>query len=78
MPQPHKINLFVTKIALHRTRLRVLDLENFSVLFFYKPDRLTAPLLESCRKTATEKIEKNFSRFQLFIFVNRKCVLITN
>jgi len=26
----------MTKIALHRTRLRLLDLKNFSVLIFYK------------------------------------------
>ncbi|WP_353798063.1 hypothetical protein [Enterobacter cloacae] len=32
-------NLSQTKIALHRTRLRFLDHKNFSVLFFYKPDR---------------------------------------
>ncbi|WP_230633106.1 hypothetical protein [Citrobacter amalonaticus] len=37
-----------------------MDLEIFSVLFFYKPDRQTAPPLAACRKTQTEKIEKNF------------------
>ncbi|WP_227508607.1 hypothetical protein [Klebsiella aerogenes] len=59
-----KINLSVTKTALHRTRLRFLDHKNFSVLFFYKPDRQTAPVLEAYRKSKTEKIEKNFSVFQ--------------
>lgn len=63
-PQHGKINLPQTKIALHRTRLRFLDRKNFSVLFFYKPDRQPAPLLAVCRKTRTEKIEKNFSVFQ--------------
>ncbi|HBR91131.1 MAG TPA: hypothetical protein DEA77_05450 [Acinetobacter nosocomialis] len=60
----HAKNLLKTKIALHRTRLRVLDHKNFSVLFFYKPDRQPAPVLAVCRKTKTEKIEKNFSIFQ--------------
>jgi hypothetical protein len=41
-PEREKINLPPTKSALHRTRLRVLDHKNFSVLFFYKPDRATA------------------------------------
>ncbi|MFU0445282.1 hypothetical protein ACMZZG_07315 [Pseudocitrobacter faecalis] len=63
-PERDKINLPPTKSALHRTRLRVLDHKNFSVLFFYKPDRQTAPLLAACRRTATEKIEKNFIFFQ--------------
>jgi hypothetical protein len=40
-----------------------LDHINFSVLFFSKPDRQTAPLLAAMRKTETEKIEKNFSIF---------------
>ncbi|WP_213796669.1 hypothetical protein [Klebsiella aerogenes] len=62
--EPDKINLSVTKTALHRTRLRFLDHKNFSVLFFYKPDRQTAPVLEAYRKSKTEKIEKNFSVFQ--------------
>ncbi|MGK6776947.1 hypothetical protein MMF16_00002275 [Enterobacter hormaechei] len=51
-------NLSQTKIALHRTRLRFLDHKNFSVLFFYKPDRQTAPVRAVLRKTRTEKIEK--------------------
>ncbi|MDQ9494387.1 hypothetical protein RF104_11690 [Klebsiella aerogenes] len=59
-----KINLSVTKTALHRTRLRFLDHKNFSVLFFYKPDRHTAPVLAAYKKSKTEKIEKNFSVFQ--------------
>ncbi|OAY19476.1 hypothetical protein AXY04_00735 [Enterobacter asburiae] len=53
-------------MALHRTRLRFLDHKNFSVLFFYKPDRQTAPLLAALRKTSTEKIEKNFSIFHFY------------
>ncbi|AUY74021.1 hypothetical protein ACOXPD_004276 [Escherichia coli O5:H32] len=59
-----KINLSQTKTALHRTRLRFLDLENFSVLFFYKTDRQTAPLLAALRRTETEMIEKDFTFFQ--------------
>ncbi|MGE2624626.1 hypothetical protein ACQH8C_26165, partial [Escherichia coli] len=59
-----KKNLSQTKIALHRTRLRFLDHKNFSVLFFSKPDRHTAPALTALRKTRTEKIEKNFIFFQ--------------
>ncbi|UYW75314.1 hypothetical protein OFY05_09580 [Pseudocitrobacter faecalis] len=55
-----------TKIALHRTRLRFLDHKNFSVLFFFKPDRQTAPVLAALRKTRTEKIEKNFSVFHFY------------
>ncbi|EFA5110488.1 hypothetical protein EYX55_05425 [Escherichia coli] len=59
-----KINLSQTKTALHRTRLRFLDLEIFSVLFFYKTDRQTAPLLAALRRTETEMIERNFIFFQ--------------
>ncbi|KZP51277.1 hypothetical protein A3N37_00170 [Enterobacter ludwigii] len=51
-------------MALHRTRLRFLDHKNFSVLFFFKPNRETAPLLAALRQTKTEKNEKNFSVFQ--------------
>nr|EKW1036073.1 hypothetical protein [Klebsiella aerogenes] len=54
----------MTKTALHRTRLRFLDHKNFSVLFFYKPDRHTAPALAAYQKSKTERIEKNFSVFQ--------------
>ncbi|WP_235402277.1 hypothetical protein [Enterobacter quasiroggenkampii] len=61
-----KKNLSQTKIALHRTRLRFLDHKNFSVLFFFKPDRQTAPVLAALRKTETEKIEKNFSIFHFY------------
>ncbi|AVZ16724.1 hypothetical protein DBP88_22320 [Enterobacter hormaechei] len=53
-------------MALHRTRLRFLDHKNFSVLFFYKPDRQTAPVRAVLRKTRTEKIEKNFSVFHFY------------
>lgn len=59
-----KRNTSQTKTALHRTRLRFLDRENFSVFFSYKPDRQTAPVLAACGKSPTEKIEKNFSFFQ--------------
>ncbi|EPE3990588.1 hypothetical protein [Escherichia coli] len=64
--QPDKINVSQTKTALHRTRLRFLDHKNFSVLFFCKPDRQTAPALAALRKTRTEKIEKNFSVFHIY------------
>jgi len=53
-----------TKTALHRTRLRFLDRRNFSVLFFYKPDRQSAPRLATWQKNKTEMIEKNFTVFQ--------------
>ncbi|AVJ79097.1 hypothetical protein CSC02_0648 [Enterobacter hormaechei subsp. hoffmannii] len=43
-----------------------MEHKNFSVLFFYKPDRQTAPVLAALRKTATEKIEKNFSFFHFY------------
>ncbi|EMF1915831.1 hypothetical protein V2G85_000410 [Klebsiella quasipneumoniae] len=65
--EPDKINLSVTKTALHRTRLRFLDHQNFSVLFFYKSDRQPAPLLGTLRQTRTETIEKNFRFFQCWI-----------
>ena len=58
-----KRNTSQTKTALHRTRLRVLEHKNFAVLFFYKPSRQTAPPLAAWQRTATEKIEKNFSNF---------------
>jgi hypothetical protein len=44
-----------------------LDHKNFSVLFFFKPDRQTVPVLAALRKTETENIEKNFSVFQFTI-----------
>ncbi|KTH10618.1 hypothetical protein ASV31_02535 [Enterobacter hormaechei subsp. hoffmannii] len=50
-------------MALHRTHLRFLDHKNFSVLFFFKPDRLAAPVLAVKPKSKTEKVEKNFSGF---------------
>ncbi|TXT72235.1 hypothetical protein D4N14_16305 [Enterobacter hormaechei] len=53
-------------MALHRTRLRFLDHQIFSVLFFYKPDCQTSPVLAALRKTRTEKIEKNFSVFHFY------------
>ncbi|EKS7114519.1 hypothetical protein POE73_000793 [Enterobacter bugandensis] len=63
-------NLSPTKIALHRTRLRFLDHKNFSVLFSYKPDRQTAPVLATLHKTRTEKIEKDFSVFHFYGSLN--------
>ncbi|WP_431651384.1 hypothetical protein, partial [Enterobacter roggenkampii] len=75
--QPDKIITSQTKTALHRTRLRFLDHKNFSVLFFYKPDRQPAPVLAVCRKTKTEKLVKNFSIFQLLKkIVDPRCMLI--
>jgi hypothetical protein len=59
-----KRNASQTKTALHRTRLRFLDLEIFSVSFFYKPERQTAPLLAALRRTEIEMIERNFIFFQ--------------
>lgn len=47
--QHDKINLPQTQIALHRTRLRFLDRRNCSILFFYKPDGQTAPVLAALR-----------------------------
>ncbi|EOY5094518.1 hypothetical protein ACP3A9_002842 [Citrobacter amalonaticus] len=60
-----EINLSQTKTALHRTRLRFWDHKNFSVLFFYKPERQSAPSLAALWRTETEMIERNFSVFQL-------------
>ncbi|MEH0864726.1 hypothetical protein [Phytobacter diazotrophicus] len=60
-PYPNKIKTPQTKTALHRTRLRFLDQVIFSVLFFFKPYRQTAPLLGVCANLQTEKFEKNFS-----------------
>ncbi|WP_274850554.1 hypothetical protein [Serratia marcescens] len=61
---PHGINVTLTETALHRTRLRNLDQEIFSVLIFYKTPRRAAPRLGLCEQSQTEKIEKNFSVFQ--------------
>ena len=63
-PERDKINLSMTKTALHRTRLRVLDRKKFSVGFFFKTYRQPAPVLAALRRLETEKIEKNFSIFQ--------------
>lgn len=60
-PQHDKINLPQTKIALHRNRLRFLNRRNFSVLFFYKTDGQTPPVLAALRRLETEKTEKCFS-----------------
>lgn len=62
--KPHEINILPTKTALHRTRLRNLDQEIFSVLIFYKTPRRAAPRLGLCEQSQTEKIEKNFMFFQ--------------
>ncbi|HGY5112379.1 TPA: hypothetical protein ACNV5N_000125 [Citrobacter freundii] len=62
-----EINLSQTKTALHRTRLRFLDRKKFSVLFFYKSPRRTAPVLAVLRKPQTEKIERNFSVFHFWV-----------
>ncbi|EAA0529213.1 TPA: hypothetical protein G8L57_002015 [Salmonella enterica] len=66
MTTPHadKINLSQTKTALHRTRLRFLERLNFSVGFFFKSYRQSAPVLADLRRLETEKIERNFSVFQ--------------
>ncbi|HGE8482662.1 TPA: hypothetical protein ACGD7T_001499 [Serratia marcescens] len=53
-----------TKTALHRTRLRVLDHKNFSVLFFYKSPRQPAPLLGFCEQSQTENFETDFRFLQ--------------
>ncbi|APW17740.1 hypothetical protein AAL02_003964 [Salmonella enterica subsp. enterica] len=58
------MNLSQTKTALHRTRLRFLERLNFSVGFFFKSYRQSAPVLADLRRLETEKIERNFSVFQ--------------
>ncbi|MBH3126142.1 hypothetical protein I5R16_04610 [Serratia marcescens] len=58
------MNILPTKTALHRTRLRNLDQEIFSVLIFYKTPLQAAPRLGLGEQSQTEKIEKNFSVFQ--------------
>ncbi|MCU7060787.1 hypothetical protein K7R09_03235 [Serratia ureilytica] len=58
------MNILPTKTALHRTRLRNLDQEIFSVLIFYKTPHRAAPRLGLCEQSKTEKIEKNFMFFQ--------------
>ncbi|MCC4814778.1 hypothetical protein LMG03_22285, partial [Salmonella enterica subsp. enterica serovar Muenster] len=63
-PHADKINLSQTKTALHRTRLRFLERLNFSVGFFFKSYRQSAPVLADLRRLETEKIERNFSVFQ--------------
>ncbi|KTK41259.1 hypothetical protein ASU64_12405 [Enterobacter hormaechei subsp. hoffmannii] len=57
-------------MALHRTHLRFLDHKIFSVLFFSKSDRHTAPVLAAQQKPRTEKIEKNFSVFHFSGFIS--------
>jgi hypothetical protein len=65
-PKSGKTKVRLIKMALHRTRLRVLHHKNFSVSVFYKPLRQPAPPLAFCRSSATEKSEKNFSVFQFW------------
>lgn len=60
----HNLNPIPTETALHRTRLRNLDQEIFSVLIFYKTPRQAVPRQGLCEQSQTEKIEKNFSIFQ--------------
>ncbi|EPG9693450.1 hypothetical protein L9F39_000808 [Klebsiella aerogenes] len=67
----------MTKTALHRTRLRVLDHKNFSVGFFFKTYRQPAPVLAALRRTETEKIEKNFSVFHFYGSVVDRFEMIT-
>ncbi|WP_142591468.1 hypothetical protein [Serratia marcescens] len=62
--QVHSCNADLAETALHRTRLRNLDQEIFSVLIFYKTPRRAVPRLRLCEQSQTEKIEKNFSIFQ--------------
>jgi len=58
-----KIIATQTKSALHRTRLQVLDHENFSVLILYKGYGQTVPVLGFFWNLPTEKSEENFSLF---------------
>ncbi|MFH3540666.1 hypothetical protein ABK933_04585 [Klebsiella aerogenes] len=76
--EPDKINISVTKTALHRTRLRVLDHKNFSVGFFFKTYRQPAPVLAALRRTETEKIEKNFSIFHFYGSIEDRVKSISN
>ncbi|EMH4138715.1 hypothetical protein RGJ21_003559 [Serratia marcescens] len=70
------MNILPTKTALHRTRLRNLDQEIFSVLIFYKTPRRAAPRLGLCEQAQTEKIEKNFSVFQIFLIFIKMILLL--
>ncbi|RNT33153.1 hypothetical protein B9031_001100 [Klebsiella aerogenes] len=56
------------KIALHRTRLRVLDHKIFSVLSFYRRYRQPAPLPGRRARKQTEKVERNFTVFHFQSF----------
>ncbi|EGT5660470.1 hypothetical protein AGJ34_07190 [Cronobacter dublinensis subsp. dublinensis] len=58
----------MTEIALHRTRLRVLDHKFFSVLSFYRRYRQPAPLPGWRARKQTEKVERNFTVFQFNAF----------
>ncbi|MEG5733367.1 hypothetical protein UXO30_06170 [Enterobacter bugandensis] len=55
-----------------------MDHKIFSVLFLYKPDRQTAPVLAALCKTRTEKIEKNFSVFHFHGSAKDRTKNITN
>ncbi|EOL8965843.1 hypothetical protein ACM92D_001815 [Cronobacter dublinensis] len=58
----------MTKIALHRTRLRVLDHKIFSVLSFYKRYCRPAPLPGWGARKQTEKGKRNFTVFHFQAF----------
>ncbi|EGT4953038.1 hypothetical protein CVY60_20285 [Cronobacter sakazakii] len=62
----------MTKTALHRTRLRVLDHKIFSVLSFYSRYRQPAPLPGWRARKQTEKVERNFTVFH-FRFFTKLC-----
>ncbi|MCV9896639.1 UNVERIFIED_CONTAM: hypothetical protein E7W76_12995 [Cronobacter sakazakii] len=59
-------------MALHRTRLRVLDHKIFSVLSFYGRYRQPAPLPGRRARKQTEKVERNFTVFH-FPFFTKLC-----
>jgi len=54
-----------------------LDHKIFSILVFYKTQRLPAPLAGCCGKSRTEKFEKDFSIFQ-FYGSQLDCIIILN
>ncbi|OUR02592.1 hypothetical protein B5M10_08220 [Pluralibacter gergoviae] len=53
----------MTKIALHRTRLRFSDHKSFSVLILFRQTGQAARWLVTREGAPTEKIERNFSFF---------------
>ncbi|MFI2904698.1 hypothetical protein [Klebsiella aerogenes] len=70
-----KINLSVTKTALHRTRLRFLDHKNFSVLFFCKPDRRPRQRWRLCGKPELKRL-KRISVFFTFMDLERILAMV--